>query len=202
MYAYISGTLADMQEGMVIIDNHGIGYEIGVSNSTLAALPPIGKPVKLYIYHNIKEDEEALYGFGTPAEKNMFCKLVAVSGVGPKLALSVLSGISVQSLSTCILTGDVKSLAKIKGIGKKTAERIVLELKENVGEDSVLLTSAATGTAAVNMPVDNASADAIAALESMGLARSDVYETVLRARQTTEDTAEIIRLVLKNWKRI
>jgi len=121
--------------------------------------------------------------------------------VGPKLALSVLSGISVQSLSTCILTGDVKSLAKIKGIGKKTAERIVLELRENVGEDSVLLSAATVGTV-TNEPIDNVSADAIQALESMGLSRSDVYEMVLRARQTTQDTAEIIRIVLKNWKRI
>jgi len=201
MYSYISGTLADMQEGLVVVDNHGIGYEIWVSNSTLVSMPTMGKPVKLYIYHNIKEDEEALYGFATPAEKTMFVKLIAVSGVGPKLALSVLSGISVQSLSTCILTGDVKSLAKIKGIGKKTAERIVLELKENVGEDSVLLSAASVGTAA-NMPVDNVAADAIQALESMGLTRSDVYEMVLKARQTTSDVSEIIRTVLKNWKRI
>ena len=201
MYSYISGTMADMQEGLAVVDNHGIGYEIWVSNSTLVSLPPIGKPVKLYIYHNIKEDEEALYGFASQAEKNMFCKLISVSGVGPKLALSVLSGISVQSLSTCILTGDVKSLAKIKGIGKKTAERIVLELKENVGEDSVLLSAASVGTAP-NMPVDNVSADAIQALESMGLSRSDVYEMVLKARQTTNDVSEIIRTVLKGWKRI
>lgn len=201
MYSYISGTLMEMQEGFVVVDNHGIGYEIGVSNSTLASMPVIGKPVKLYIYHSIKEDEEALYGFFSPAEKNMFCKLIAVSGVGPKLALGVLSGISVQSLSTCILTGDVKSLSKIKGIGKKTAERIVLELKENVGEDSVLLSAASVGTAA-NMPVDNVAADAIQALESMGLTRSDVYEMVIKARATTSDVSEIIRTVLKSWKRI
>ncbi len=201
MYAYISGTLQDMQEGQVVVDNHGIGYEIGVSNTTLAALPSLGNNVKLYIYHSIKEDEETLFGFATAAEKNMFCKLVSVSGVGPKLALAVLSGASVQSLSTCILTGDVKSLAKIKGIGKKTAERIVLELKENVGEDSVLLSSSSSGSA-VGAFVDNVAADAIQALETMGLARSDVYETVLRARQTTDDVSEIIRTVLKNWKRI
>ena len=201
MYAYISGTMADMQEGTVVVDNHGIGYEIGVSNTTLAALPGLGKPVKLYIYHSIKEDEECLYGFATVQEKTMFCKLVAVSGVGPKLALSVLSGASVQTLSTCILTGDVKTLAKIKGIGKKTAERIVLELKENVGEDSVLLSTASTG-AVGNVPVDNVAADAIQALETMGLSRADVYEMVLRARQTTDEVSEIIRTVLKNWKRI
>ena len=201
MYAYISGTMADMQEGTVVVDNHGIGYEIGVSNTTLAALPALGKPVKLYIYHSIKEDEEALYGFATLQEKTLFCKLVAVSGVGPKLALSVLSGASVQTLSTCILTGDVKTLAKIKGIGKKTAERIVLELRENVGEDSVLLSTASTG-AVGNVPVDNVAADAIQALETMGLSRADVYEMVLRARQTTDDVSEIIRTVLKSWKRI
>lgn len=201
MYSYISGTLADMQEGAVVVDNHGIGYEIWVSNTTLASMPSLGKAVKLYIYHNIKEDEEALYGFFSVAEKNMFCKLLSVSGVGPKLALSVLSGASVQSLSTCILTGDVKTLAKIKGIGKKTAERIVLELKENVGEDSVLLTTATT-LQANPVAVDNVSADAIQALETMGLSRSDVYEMVIKARQTTDDVSEIIRTVLKGWKRV
>ena len=202
MYAYISGTMADMQEGTVVVDNHGIGYEIGVSNTTLASLPSLGKTIKLFVYHSIKEDEEALYGFFSVAEKSMFCRLISVSGVGPKLALSVLSGISVQSLSTCILTGDVKTLAKIKGIGKKTAERIVLELKENVGEDSVLLTAATSGTVGQVQPLDNVCADAIQALETMGLSRSDVYEMVLRARQTTDDVSEIIRQVLKGWKRV
>lgn len=201
MYSYISGTLADMQDGWVVVDNHGIGYEIGVSSATLAAMPGMGKPVKLYIYHNLKEDEEALFGFATQAEKSMFCKLVSVSGVGPKLALSVLSGISVQSLSTCILTGDVKSLSKVKGIGKKTAERIVLELKENVGEDSMLLSAAGTG-AMTPQSQDSVVSDAIQALESMGMARSEVYEAVLKARQTTDDVSEIIRSVLKSWKRI
>lgn len=200
MYAYISGTLADMQEGYVVVDNHGIGYEIAVSNTTLASLSGMGKPVKLYIYHTVKEDEESLYGFASTAEKKMFVKLLAVSGVGPKLALSVLSGVSVSALSTAILTGDVKSLAKIKGIGKKTAERIVLELKENVGDDAALL-SAASGVPIGNIDaVDTVCADALQALESMGMARSDVYEPVLIARQTTDDVAEIIRRVLKQWR--
>ena len=140
MYAYISGKLVDIAEGFVVVDNNGIGYEIGVSNTTLAQLPPMGNTVKLYIFHIVKEDEESLYGFYSTAERAMFCKLIAVSGVGPKMAQTILGAFNVNSLSMAIITGDVKSLSRVKGIGKKTAERIVLELKEPVGEDTALLT--------------------------------------------------------------
>lgn len=201
MYAYISGRLADIQEGIVVIDNGGIGYELAVSNTTLAQLPSMGNVVKLYVYHQISDDGEALYGFASPAEKKMFVKLIGVSGVGPKVAQSILGGLSVSALSTAILTGDTKSLSMVKGIGKKTAERIVLELRENVGQDSVLLsaTSAAVGGVTAGS-VDTVCADALDALESMGLARSDAYELVLRARQTHDNVADIVRAVLKGWR--
>lgn len=198
MYAYISGKLVDIAEGFVVIDNNGIGYEIGVSNTTLAQLPPMGSNVKLYIYHIVKEDEESLYGFFSTAERVMFCKLIAVSGVGPRMALGILSALSVNALSMAIITGDIKSLSRVKGIGKKTAERIILELKEPVGEDTALLAAATVPTP--NAAPDMVAADALQALESMGLARSDAYELVMRARQTTSDVAEIVRIVLRQWR--
>lgn len=199
MYAYISGKLMDIAEGVVVVDNNGIGYEICVSNTTLAQLSPLGTNVKLYIYHSVKEDDESLYGFFTPAERTMFLKLISISGLGPKMAQGILSAISVNALSMAVMTGDVKSLAKVKGIGKKTAERIVLELKESVGEDTVLLSSASSGGASQST-LDMVAADALEALESMGLARSDAYELVMKARATTDDVATIIRVVLKQWK--
>lgn len=199
MYAYISGKLVDIAEGVVVIDNNGIGYEICVSNTTLAQLSPMGSTVKLYIYHSVKEDDESLYGFFSTAERSMFLKLISISGLGPKMAQTILSAISVNALSMAVMTGDVKSLAKVKGIGKKTAERIVLELKESVGEDTILL-SAASGGNVAQTAMDTVAADALEALESMGLARSDAYEAVMRARQTTDDVASIVRSVLKQWK--
>lgn len=198
MYAYISGKLVDVAEGAVVLDNNGIGYEICISNTTLAQLPPLGNPAKLYIYHSVKEDDESLYGFFSQAERALFLRLISVSGVGPKLALTVLSGLSVNALSMAILTGDVKSLARVKGIGKKTAERIVLELKESVGEDTTMLSVASMPAGTTT--VDTVAADALEALESMGLARSDAYELVMRARQNTSDVADIVRTVLRQWR--
>jgi len=198
MYAYIRGKLAHKDFDFVVVEAAGLGYEIWVSAQTLAALPPVGSEVKIFLYQVVKEDELALYGFGSAQEKQMFIKLISISGIGPKVALSILSGLNVSALSTAILTGDVKLLAKVKGIGKKTAERIILELKESVGEDAVLLSAASVGVSGGGA-VDTVCADALEALESMGLSRSDAYDKVLKARETTDNVAEIVRSVLKGW---
>ena len=198
MYAYIRGKLAVKDFDNVVVEAAGLGYEIWVSNQTLSSLPPVGSEVKLFLYQQVKEDELALFGFGSSAEKQMFVKLISISGIGPKVALSILSGLNVSALSTAILTGDTKALAKIKGIGKKTAERVILELKESVGEDDSLLSAASVGVSNSGA-VDMVAADALEALESMGLSRSDAYDKVLKARQTTDNVAEIVRSVLKGW---
>ncbi|MBO4534913.1 MAG: Holliday junction branch migration protein RuvA [Clostridia bacterium] len=198
MYAYIRGKLAHKDIDFVVVEAAGLGYEIWVSYETLSSLPPVGSEVKLYLYQVVKEDELALYGFGSAQEKQMFIKLISISGIGPKVALSILSGMNVSLLSTAILTGDVKLLAKVKGIGKKTAERIILELKESVGEDAVLLSAASVGVSS-GSAVDTVCADALEALESMGLSRSDAYDKVLKARESTDNVAEIVRAVLKGW---
>ncbi len=198
MYAYIRGKLAVKDFDNVVVEAAGLGYEIWVSNQTLSSLPPVGSEVKLFLYQQVKEDELALFGFGSSAEKQMFVKLISISGIGPKVALSILSGLNVSALSTAILTGDTKALAKIKGIGKKTAERVILELKESVGEDDSLLSAASVGVSNSGA-VDTVAADALEALESMGLSRSDAYDKVLKARQTTDNVAEIVRSVLKGW---
>ncbi|MBQ7653208.1 MAG: Holliday junction branch migration protein RuvA [Clostridia bacterium] len=194
MYSYIKGTVEDISEGLVVVECAGLGYEISVSTTTLSYLR-LGAETKLFLYQLVREDDISLYGFATAAEKSMFLKLTSVSGVGPKLALAVLSGINVSSLTNAIVCGDVKTLAKIKGIGKKTAERIVLELKENV-DDELL----SVGTP-VNSTVDAVVNNALVALENMGLPRSQAYEAVLKARAETDNLAEIIRTVLKGLKK-
>ena len=198
MYAYIKGKLAVKDFDCVVVEAAGLGYEIWVSNQTLSALPVQGNEVKLFLYQQVKEDELSLFGFGTRQEKQMFLKLISISGIGPKVALSILSGLNVSALSTAILTGDIKLLAKVKGIGKKTAERIILELKESVGEDVELLSAASVGVTSAAI-VDSVCSDALEALESMGLNRSDAYDKVLKARETTDNVAEIVRAVLKGW---
>ena len=194
MYSYIKGRVEDISEGFVVVEAAGLGYEIAVSTTTLSCLK-LGQETKLFLYQSVREDDISLFGFATASEKSMFLKLISVSGIGPKIALGVLSGVNVNALANAIISGDVKTLAKIKGIGKKTAERIVLELKENV--DNELLT---VGTP-VNSTVDATVNNALSALESMGLPRSQAYEAVLKARNETDNLTEIIRIVVKGLKK-
>lgn len=192
MYAYISGKLMAIGEGAVIIDNCGIGYQISISNNTLTELPRLNNDAKLYIYQHVKEDELSLYGFFSEAEKQMFLKLISISGVGPKMALGILSGASLKTLSMSILSGDTSTLSKIKGIGKKTAERIILELKESIGEDKLMLSVSSGGNIE-----DTVVADSIDALVALGMNKSEVYESVLRARAECDNVTDIVRVVLR-----
>lgn len=194
MYSYIVGKLVEIQEGSVVVESGGIGYEICVSNTSLASLPPVGQECKLYCKFvvNSKDDELSLFGFTSKQEKNMFLLLTDISGVGPKTALTILSGIKVESLTNAILTNDIHTISSAKGVGKKTAERIVLELREKVGS----LTMGNPSSAVIDTVVSNA----LDALESMGLPRQTAYDHVMRARQTTSDLTEIIRIVLKGLK--
>ena len=172
MYAYIIGKVASLEENVAVIDNNGIGYEVNVSNHTLQSLS--GKSeVKLYTY--LKSDDEGmrLFGFYSSEEKSMFLKLISVSGIGPKVALQILSGIDVRTLAIAIVSGDYKTLSKIKGIGKKTAERVVLELREKVESDGADM--------AMEMPVagdDGMSAEAVSVLVSLGMSRTDAVKAV------------------------
>lgn len=191
MYSYIVGKLVEIQEGSVVVENNGIGYDICVSNTSLATLPTVGQECKLFLelIVNSKDDEISLFGFASKQEKNMFLLLTGISGIGPKTALSILSGVKVEHLTNAILTNDIHTIASAKGIGKKTAERIVLELREKVGA----LTTVSPTTTSIDPVVSNV----LDALESMGLPRQKAYEPVMKARQNSSDFAEIIRIVLK-----
>ncbi len=191
MYAYIGGKLITTREGAVVIENNGIGYFINISNNTLTELPKIGSETRLFIYQHVKEDEISLYGFCKEAEKMMFLRLIKISGVGPKLAMSILSGASLKVLSMSILSSDYSTLCKIKGIGKKTAERIILELKEEIGKDNFAL-----GLSDTNVE-DTVVADSLEALVALGMNKSEVYESVLRHRRELDTVTDIVRSVLR-----
>jgi holliday junction DNA helicase RuvA len=130
MIAHLRGILLQKSTQAIVLDNAGVGYEIHVPLSTFYALPESGEEVRLHIYTHVREDILALFGFLTPVEKNLFLMLISVSGIGPKLALNILSGIGPQEFLQAVAGGDSPRLQSIPGVGRKTAERIVLELKE------------------------------------------------------------------------
>jgi Holliday junction DNA helicase RuvA len=167
MIALLRGDLAYKSIDHVIIDTGGVGYRLFIPLSTFYALPDTGE-VRLLVHTHVREDALLLFGFGTPAEKEMFAMLIGISGIGPKLALNILSHIPVADLQSAVFAGDIKRLSTLPGIGKKTAERLVLELKDKIGP----LGAAAGGppsavTAAAKAPADPL-ADVTSALVNLG----------------------------------
>ena len=131
MIAYIKGKILSADDNVLVIENNGLGYEVVCSAAAKTRLLASGGG-EVYTYLSVREDGVSLFGFDSPAEKNMFLKLISVSGVGPKMGIGILSGISLNDLAIAIAASDIKTLSKIKGLGKKTAERIVLELREAI----------------------------------------------------------------------
>lgn len=196
MIAYVKGKVIDEFEGGVVIENNGIGYEI-LCSATAAAKLSANKEGAVYTYFQLRDDGVSLYGFDNKAEKAMFIKLISVSGVGPKLGISVLSGMSLTNLATAIATSDVKSLSRIKGLGKKTAERIVLELREKISadEDGVLISP----VGATNTVLSSEDEDAVIALMELGFSSADSRKAVQKAKEAGAKTAqEVISAALRS----
>lgn len=195
MYAFISGKVDSIADGLVVIDNNGIGYNVFVSSNTLTRLPKIGEMVKLFTYTYVKEDTFQLYGFLYDDEKRMFLKLININGVGCKMAMGILSGVDSATLAISIANSDVTGLSRIKGVGKKTAERIILELKEKV--DIADITGIDTGSVGDDKEVN----DAVAALVSLGIAKPVAFKAVMKARERTDKAEELITLALRSMDR-
>ncbi len=198
MIGYIKGNVLNAKDGTVLIENNGIGYEVVCSASVYSKLSA-NKNGEVYTYMAVREDGVSLYGFVSLEEKSMFLKLISVSGVGPKMGITVLSGLSLADLVTKIATQDVKGLSKVKGLGKKTAERIILELREKIGcvdDDTgeVLLFN--------DKPVEEkVNQDAVLALMSLGFTKAESVEAVKRAQNSGETQIEkIIASALKGIK--
>lgn len=186
MFAFIIGIIRQKQDNILILENNGIGYELNVSNYTLFNLPTIGEEVKIYTYFQTNENSGvSLYGFLSIEEKLMFLKLISVSGVGPKAAISILSNITLNDLTIAIVTQDIKLLSSTKGIGKKTAERIVVELKDKVELSNESLTRE-------QVIVDSKAIDeAVLALVSLGMNKNEAL-TLARNNAKEDSTAEEI----------
>ena len=196
MIAFIRGTLIEKEPTRAVIEAGGVGYELLVPLSTYEKLPRTGSEAKLLAYHCVREDDEILFGFATDDEKAMFAKLTSVSGVGPKIALAILSGSSVGELSMSIAGGDAKRLAAIKGVGKKTAEKICVELRDKVSE------FAFSGRGGEGAPSPIAK-DAVAALRALGFNEETSAKMVsdVLARDAEIDSVEqIIKMSLSGRK--
>jgi Holliday junction DNA helicase RuvA len=163
MIAFLRGRLLSKSPNRAIVECGGVGYDITISIATFTSLPPEGAEARLHIYTHVREDQIALFGFAEPAEKRLFEKLLTITGIGPKLAITVLSGIDAARLVTAIRASDHATLTRIPGIGKKTAERVVLELKDKL-DDMAVAPSAASS-------IGPAGDDALSALVNLGYAR-------------------------------
>lgn len=196
MFSYIIGIVTEKQEGMLVLENNGIGYELLVSNNTISAISYDNEPVKLYTYFQVKEDGVALYGFYTKEEKDLFMKIITVSGVGPKMAITMLSSISISEFVNAILNEDVKMLCTVKGLGKKTAERVVLELKDKI--DVIGMPSKTPLENAVN---EDALNDATEALISLGVGKNEAYRLAKMYAGPDTTVEEIISNALRGMSR-
>lgn len=189
MIAYLKGTLIEARPTQIIVDVQGVGYDLLIPVSSFDRLPARGGEIRILTHLAIREDAHTLFGFMTEAERDLFRKLVhTVSGIGPKIALNVLSGMSVEAFSAAVAGGDVRALSQISGVGKKTAERIVVELKDKVTGGGSLPLRLLKGLKPVL-------ADAVQALVALGLKPGDAEDSVARAAQKLGPEARVEDLV-------
>jgi Holliday junction DNA helicase RuvA len=199
MITFLKGNLTDALPTQAVVEVNGIGYELLIPLSSFEKLPALGQKVTLKTQLVVREDSQTLYGFATDAERELFRLIQGVSGIGPRLALNVLSGMDVAAFKGAIASGDVKRLSSISGIGKKTAERMVLELKDKLGPSTG--TAGMLGQAALSQ--DKTMADTEAALEALGTKSGEAQKAAQAARAMLGPQAtveELVRAALKGGK--
>jgi holliday junction DNA helicase RuvA len=198
MIAYLHGKLAESTPTHVVVDCHGVGYAVFIPLSSYDKLPPPGGDVKLLTYHHVvsQDGTQQLFGFATPEERAMFLLLISISGIGPKLAINILSSTSISALRNAIASGDTATLSTLRGIGKKTAERLIVELKDKVGVAGAFETKGRAAT-----PEEQKLIDAVLALVSLGYKQVDAHRIVLAAADKAGPKAtveELVRAALKS----
>ena len=196
MFAYISGRLEDKENNAVIVDNGGIGYRIFMPQKGIQSLPELGEVVKIYTYHYVREDNISLYGFITKEELRMFELLLSVSGIGAKSAVVVISEMSPSNFALDVISGDVTNLVKVPGIGKKTAQRVILELKDKLKTESAILKQEEVEDCNLVQEINSNKEEAIAALLVLGYTKKDVENAMLKIELKDLSTEDIIRKAL------
>ena len=199
MYAYIKGILAEITEDAIIVENQGIGYEIAVPGQVFDYLSSVGEEVKIYTYHYVREDAILLYGFLTKEDVRIFKMLIGVSGIGPKGALSILSVLSTDDLRFAILGDDAKAIAKAPGVGAKTAQRVIIELKDKLSlEDAFEQKLANQAQKAELNPAVGVKNEAILALTSLGYSQSEALKVLQGIEISPDDQVEdVLKMALK-----
>jgi Holliday junction DNA helicase RuvA len=195
MIARLAGTLIYKQPPLMVIDVAGVGYEVEAPLSVFYDLPETGQPIVILTHLSIKDDSHTLYGFSSEAERTLFRQLLKISGIGAKLALTILSGASGEELARYVAEGDSAALVRLPGIGKKTAERIIIELRDKLDA----LPAAATPVAAGGeSPPSNASSEAITALNALGYKPQESSSLVRKVAKPDMSVEEIIRAALQS----
>lgn len=193
MIGFLRGRILHRQPPHLLVDVQGVGYEVEAPMSTFYGLPEVGAEVMLYTHLAVREDAHVLFGFGTETERRLFRALIRVNGVGPRLALTILSGVSVENFVRCVRDNDSAALTRLPGIGKKTAERLVVEMRDRL-ED--------TGGDAVTRDVPMTARDeALSALVSLGYKPPEAGRMLQAIKDTGISSAELIRRALQNAAR-
>jgi holliday junction DNA helicase RuvA len=191
MIATLRGRLAFKQAPQIVIECNGVGYEVDTPMSTFLSLPETGADIMLHTHLQVREDAHTLFGFSTPEEKQLFRLLLKITGVGARMALGILSGMSVSDFTRCVQYEDTATLVRIPGVGKKTAERLIVEMRDRIDTDKV--------TALPKGPVKpgNARSEAVDALVALGYKPAEVNKLVANLDTDDKSAEDIIRLALK-----
>lgn len=195
MLSYIKGELAHISADSIIVENNGIGFQIFVPASIVSSLPSVGKEVKIHTYFHVKEDLMQLYGFLAKDDLQVFKLLITVNGIGPKGALAILSTITPDDLRFAVLSGDEKAISKAPGIGKKTAQRLIIELKDKLNIEDIFEKE---DVSIVQPKSDNNRNEAVQALVALGYSQSEAFKAVNKVDGEDLSVEDILKLALKN----
>lgn len=199
MYAYFKGKIAAKEPDLAIVEVNGIGYNIRISAGTASLLPPVGEEAKLYTYTSVREDAIALYGFLTKDDLDIFKLLIGVNGIGPKGGQSILSVMSPDELRFAVLSGDAKMIAKAPGIGSKTAQRIILDMRDKVSLEDTLHADADGGQAVYDVAFSDSVREAVEALTALGYGVTEATRAVKAVKDAERMAAEeILKASLKH----
>ncbi len=198
MIGRLRGTLAEKQAPTILIDVQGVGYEVSAPMSTFYVLPELNQTVTLHIQMVVREDSQTLYGFASVDERSLFRSLIRINGVGAKLALAILSGVSTTEFIQCIEHEDAATLVRLPGVGKKTAERLIIEMKDRIKELSAHSVSPASGQSTESLHTNDSVGDAVSALMALGYKAPEASRMVRQVENMSSCTSEeLIRLALQ-----
>ena len=195
MIGRLQGKVLEKQAPDLLIDVQGVGYEVLVSLNTFFDIPEVGSVVTLHTHFVVREDNQQLYGFTQLSERSLFRNLVKVNGVGPKMALAILSGMSANDFALCVHNNDIATMVKVPGVGKKTAERLLIEMRDKIGD----IDASSAGSAGASDSQSDIAQEAESALIALGYKPADAAKIINRvADQSITDASQLIRLALKS----